>query len=131
MNMDALKQSIFTKLSTYVSDLWEEGAVGETTSNPYGVFSMATTIDGLNNDNDCRQATVHLDLYYRTFDKILKPLDDVADTVENGVQSDPFVSSNGFAFDMKQPVRQSGLPTSDEGMYRMRISWTVQYFETN
>jgi len=129
MNMDALKKSLFAKLAVYVDDLWEEGAVGDT-SNPYGVYSLASTIDGLNNDNDCRQGTVHLDLYYRSFENDLKTLDDLVDTVEYGVKDNPFVSASGFAYDMRQPVRQPNLPVSDEGMHRLRISWTLQYFET-
>ena len=128
MNTIALKTSVYTALSAY-GTVYEMGAVPSKAANPYIVYSLGPGVDGLKDDAYCRQITLHIDMYYRNESKNTDALEALSDSIENGLRNRS-ISGTGFVYDLLQPIKNEGMPTSDEFMFRRRLSYTMKFSES-
>lgn len=126
-----LKASVYSRLSLYAGNgVYEEGRLPDTLPNPYVVYKFSTEIDGLGDDAYCRQVNVAVDMYYRSTAKDTTPLETLSDAIENGIAANPHQNEAGFSYDFTSPMKNEEMPTTDEFMFRRRLTYTIRYFES-
>jgi len=129
MKTESLKASIYSRLSRY-GTVYEDGRLPDSPANPYCVYALSSSTQGLGDDAYCRQINLSVDMYYRSTTKNTSSLEALSDSIENGIAADPHKNEQGFSYDFTAPIKNEEMPTTDEFMFRRRLTYTLRYFES-